>query len=793
MARSWDFQGKLKENGQRVITNIDSTIETTTDKEPAVEVSELNGKVTLDIKIPQPGLSESESVGRIFKVDNEIRGEIFNDYANNTAEGKNSHVAGENNKAAYPNQVVVGKYNKNQNNNIIEVGWGTAEERKNIATLDNEGKLNIESLSVQNDITFNNNTSLQQELKNKIDVKDIDTYLKKAEALIFGSENDFDIIVKDTEKVICSIDFVTKEEATPIFMMTIPIEMDYDGNITFTYYLNDSIISNDTITHYCNKGENIVTLINLLDIPENFSGTLKVKMKTSFFSSDIRIQDAAIKNIQRQMQGNSETYPVDTTVPTATIRTYGIKSALYVQGIGLSDAWNARLTFADTFSTITIKKLDKIIFIPFIDSLMDILEEKGKEFFIFANEEYWNCDLNYWIDNKEFFKNNKITVISSRDNSKQDAIKIQSNNLHLTRWSSRDIPSDNSGVIDLVSIGKFGQQLTSLVIIQSIDIWKDSINGAPYKTVFCMEDADLYDFDRKYFTLDRIPYRFPIRKQFRLKNERSYECGELHSDDIGRVTAADYEKVFDIRQKVGEDTKINYSFGIEDWNEKNVEITGFTNPINNTYQAIMTPIDNNGISYIGDYPYNAKIHNRTNQITPSMKQIFNRYFCYHNYGTIITPRKMNYQDFYVYTNKYDEITLNSEMEYIGEQYDKEEEFANLGGFGREDLKLKGYSISYCDIPINNIREIKNIAIIPNSIKDKELNKNEIEINSKNIHRYIRDMDFFSVVYDKFEEKTLTINWSIVRTVTKGEVTMYCDIPIDKISKIKEIKYKVVSI
>ena len=116
MARSWDFQGKLKENGQRVITNIDSTIETTTDKEPAVEVSELNGKVTLDIKIPQSGIDESESVGSFFKVDNEIRGEIFNDYANNTAEGKNSHVVGENNKAAYPNQVVVGKYNKNQGN-----------------------------------------------------------------------------------------------------------------------------------------------------------------------------------------------------------------------------------------------------------------------------------------------------------------------------------------------------------------------------------------------------------------------------------------------------------------------------------------------------------------------------------------------------------------------------------------------------------------------------------------------------------------------------------------------------
>ena len=202
MARSWDFQGKLKENGQRVITNIDSTIETTTNKEPAVEVSELNGKVTLDIKIPQSGIGESESVGSFFKVDNEIRGEIFNDYTNNTAEGKNSHVIGENNKAAYPNQVVVGKYNKNQGNDIIEVGWGTADERKNIATLDNKGKLNVESLYVQNDIIFNDDTSLQQELKNKINIKDINTYLKKAEALIFGSENDFDIIVTNTETVI---------------------------------------------------------------------------------------------------------------------------------------------------------------------------------------------------------------------------------------------------------------------------------------------------------------------------------------------------------------------------------------------------------------------------------------------------------------------------------------------------------------------------------------------------------------------------------------------------------------
>ena len=794
MARSWDFLGKLKENGKRVITDIKSTIETTSEKNPEVEVSELNGTVTLDIKIPEPGLTESESVGRVYKVEDETRGEIFNDYINNTATGKNSHVTGENNESAYLNQAVFGRYNKNESDNVIEVGWGTEGDRRNIATLDKEGKATFEVLTVKNDISFNNNKSLQQALNDKVSIDNIDTYLQRAEALIFGSANNYIITVTDIETVICSIDFVTKEEATPIFMMTIPVTMNYDGNVTFTYYLNDKILPNDTVTHYCNRGENIVTLINLLTVDENFNGTLKVKMKTSFFSSDSRAQEAEIKTIQRRMNGDSGITPIDTTVPTATIRAYGIKSALYVQGIGLSDAWNARLTFADTFPTIAIRKLDKIIFVPIIDKLEEIIGEKGAELFIFANEKYWNCDLNHWTSNKEFFEINGTTVVSARDNSIQDAIKINSSSISLDRWISQDIPSNNNGIMECLPLGRFGKSLTSLIIHKSLSKWEETINDVVYKTVFSMDDVSLYDFDRKYFTLDRTPYRFPLRKQFRLKGAREYENGPEPENCDGRITAANYEKDFSIRKATDESIKINYDFGIksEDWNSKNVLISGFTNPINKTFQAMMIPIDNNGIGYSGDYPYNSMIHNRANEISISMKQIFSRYYCYHNFGTIITPRKMNYTDFYVYRNKYDEIVLNSNMVFSGKIWDKKDIKKEVRDTAR-DKKVIGESVTYVDIPINNIKNINDIKIQTVSSKIPPLKKNEIEIDSKNTKNYIRDIVFTGQVYDKFEEKTLTINWSIVRTVTKGEITMYCDIPMDDIAVIDKIKYKVVRV
>ena len=82
------------------------------------------------------------------------KGELFNDYVNNTAEGLYSHAQGTNTSASgqassaagsyttagYPNQFVIGTYNNNLQTNIFEIGGGSSNSsRLNLFSVDTSG------------------------------------------------------------------------------------------------------------------------------------------------------------------------------------------------------------------------------------------------------------------------------------------------------------------------------------------------------------------------------------------------------------------------------------------------------------------------------------------------------------------------------------------------------------------------------------------------------------------------------------------------------------------------------
>lgn len=82
------------------------------------------------------------------------KGELFNDYVNNTAEGLYSHAQGTNTSASgqassaagsyttagYSNQFVIGTYNNNLQTNIFEIGGGSSNsDRLNLFSVDSSG------------------------------------------------------------------------------------------------------------------------------------------------------------------------------------------------------------------------------------------------------------------------------------------------------------------------------------------------------------------------------------------------------------------------------------------------------------------------------------------------------------------------------------------------------------------------------------------------------------------------------------------------------------------------------
>jgi len=79
--------------------------------------------------------SSGDLVGQFYKVGDDIKGEIFNDYEHNIASGNFSHASGQGTYADQDNMTVVGQFNKNTNNDnkLFVVGNGSDNDNRNDA------------------------------------------------------------------------------------------------------------------------------------------------------------------------------------------------------------------------------------------------------------------------------------------------------------------------------------------------------------------------------------------------------------------------------------------------------------------------------------------------------------------------------------------------------------------------------------------------------------------------------------------------------------------------------------
>ena len=320
--RIWQFRGKLQENDKRVITEAEGTVsEIVKGESPRLDIKSNNGKLVIDLKLPAAANDGIGGVGKQFTVDGlstnllgQKYGEIFNDYENNTANGIYSHVAGVRNNAAYSYQTVFGKYNDNKENNVFEIGYGDDNNnRTNIFEINKEGIATIVT-----DIGNKRGISLESLQKNKLEASEFDYLVGESQARILTYVNEETKIIGANEELIISIEFLTTDSTSPMFFASIPFELSADALVTFTYYLDNNLFSDDTLEQNFSAGKHFVTLFNTFNAKSNFAGSFKVKMKVS--------------------------------TGTATITEYKLRSALYVQGVGITAAWNGKINLVQKFT-----------------------------------------------------------------------------------------------------------------------------------------------------------------------------------------------------------------------------------------------------------------------------------------------------------------------------------------------------------------------------------------------------------------------------------------------------------
>lgn len=199
-----------------------------------------------------------------------------------------------------------------------------------------------------------------EELESKIAEKDfvVKSYSNSKEYEVNGIEQD-----------IITIQFIAVANIRPTFLATIPIEMDLDGNVVISYYLDGKLLNTSTLVGYYERGSHIITITNNFKVKKDEKKTLTVKIKAEYFPSDVRLNKANINSLTGYAMGGIYNPPaVDTTPPKGTIAKYSIKAILFAQGLLASKGkeFYGNLDFDEKISGIKIK--------PFIIELSDSIK-----------------------------------------------------------------------------------------------------------------------------------------------------------------------------------------------------------------------------------------------------------------------------------------------------------------------------------------------------------------------------------------------------------------------------------
>ena len=127
-----------------------------------------------------------------------------------------------------------------------------------------------------------------EELESKIAEKDF---------VVKNYSNSKEYEVNGIEQEIITIKFISLANIRPTFLATIPVEMDLDGNVIISYYLDGKLLDTSTLVGYYERGSHVITITNNFPAKKDEKKTLSVKIKAEYFSSDVRLNKASINSL----------------------------------------------------------------------------------------------------------------------------------------------------------------------------------------------------------------------------------------------------------------------------------------------------------------------------------------------------------------------------------------------------------------------------------------------------------------------------------------------------------------
>lgn len=182
------------------------------------------------------------------------------------------------------------------------------------------------------------NTKRLANMEEEIKAKDIIVHsYTNASALTIGAE----------EQTIITFNFATIADTHPVFLATLPLSMDRDGNLVLRYYLDG--VQGDVLREYLQRGDHFVTISNHFAVEKDKRIMLQVTAATEYHDSDTRRQEAAIKALENFAEtGEYAPTETDKSIPAAGIARGAIRAVLYAQGMAGAAAWDGTITVSET-------------------------------------------------------------------------------------------------------------------------------------------------------------------------------------------------------------------------------------------------------------------------------------------------------------------------------------------------------------------------------------------------------------------------------------------------------------
>ncbi len=187
---------------------------------------------------------------------------------------------------------------------------------------------------------------------------EINKVLNKAGLVVKPFTNKKALKITEGINNVAQISFKTTDDAVIVFAASIPLSMNLDGIVDVDYYLDAVKLNDSPFRQYYQMGDHTLSLVYTFEALKGTSANFSIIMKTGYYESTSRVQEAQIKGLIQFSQngGTYEPAEIDQTVPACNIAQRAVQAVIFSAGLEPTKVaiWDGTIEIEEKFKGIEL-------------------------------------------------------------------------------------------------------------------------------------------------------------------------------------------------------------------------------------------------------------------------------------------------------------------------------------------------------------------------------------------------------------------------------------------------------